>query len=156
MSKKIYPDDYAAMLVKHAGEKWRPSNGTEGDVFMSMNCHQCEFGKFMREGMHFDDAEEHERCAIVGVTFVLDVEDEGYPVEWQYGTDGQPTCTAFHQEGEPHLPERCAHTVDMFAPVIIGFDLAHHSDITVVVIHCPHSVTNLDGICVECGKVVPE
>jgi hypothetical protein len=132
MTHKIYPDEYAASLIPHAGEKWRPSNGSDGDVFMSMNCHKCAFGEFIRQGMYFDDAEENERCEIVGKTFLCDVYDDEYPSEWQIGKDGQPTCTAFHPEGIPIPPERCKHTVDMFAPVIIGCDPAHHADITAI------------------------
>jgi hypothetical protein len=143
MTHGIYPKDYAAILVKRAGEKWRPCNGTEGDLFIAAHCMKC--------------MEDGDNCEILHLTFAHDVEDAEYPAEWQYGVDGQPTCTAFRPEdGEPVTQVRCAHTVDMFAPLILGFDLAHHSDISAVVVYCPHSVTNLDGICVECGKVVSE
>ena len=114
MTQKIYPDDFAEELIKRAGEKWRPSNGTEGDLFIESHCGVCAFGEFIRQGMNFDDAEENERCEIVGKTFLCAVDDEEYPVEWQYGKDGHPTCIAFHLDGEPMPPERCKHTVDMF------------------------------------------
>lgn len=78
----IYPPDFAAMLVARAGEKYRPSNGTEGGIFTSATCDQCYRGKTRS-------------CVILAATFAFDVEDDEYPTEWQYGLDGQPTCTAF-------------------------------------------------------------
>jgi len=37
-----------------------------------------------------------------------DTKDEEYPEEWQYGTDGQPICTAFRESiqpvNEPDMP----------------------------------------------------
>jgi len=115
MTHGIYPKDYAAMLVKHAGEKWRPSNGTEGDVFFSAWCSKCERDNVFFNGREFDDATDGDLvCEIIGLTFAHDVKDAEYPSEWQYDKDGQPCCTAFVEKGKPIPPERCKHTVDMF------------------------------------------
>ena len=101
MTTKIYPDSLAEMLMKRAGEKYRPSNGTEGDLFISGNCYHC--------------MEDGDNCEILHRTFAHDVEDPEYPSEWQYGTDGQPTCTAFRRLDEEDVTAvRCKHTVDMF------------------------------------------
>lgn len=117
MTKKIFPDDFAAMLVHRAGEKYRPSNGTEGDCFFSHWCSKCARDKHMSEGVAFEDCldgEDGDLCEIIGKTFLHDVEDQEYPVEWQYGKDGQPCCTAFVPKGQPIPQDRCKHTVDMF------------------------------------------
>ena len=114
MTKKIYPDDYAAMLAPRAGEKWRPSNGTEGDYFFSRWCCQCERDKSLSSDKDFDDCDEGERCEIINRTFLHDVDHPEYPVEWQYGKDGQPCCIAFCAKGQPIPTERCKLTVDMF------------------------------------------
>lgn len=82
----IYPDDYAARLKPKAGQKWRPSNGTEGEMFMARQCAGC---------IHDTDHEEDGGCGIQLDTFMFSVDDPEYPSEWQIGTDGQPKCTAF-------------------------------------------------------------
>lgn len=69
--------------------KYRPSNGTEGEMFMERFCYQCvheEYG-------------ESELCDILTRTMIYDVEDDKYPDEWVYGDDG-PVCTAFVKEGK--------------------------------------------------------
>lgn len=103
MTTKFHPPGLAAMNVKNAGKKYQPSNGTEGDYFISMYCMRC--------------TEDGDNCEILGKTFAFKVEDPEYPPEWQYGADGHPTCTAFSildgEEAEP-VAERCKHTVDMF------------------------------------------
>jgi len=88
------------MNAERAGEKYRPSNGTEGDLFIGAWCHQCQYIA----------------CPIVGLTMAYSVEDDEYPEEWQYAHDGQPCCTAFVDavESEPVPPTRCPLTVDMF------------------------------------------
>ena len=87
----IYDDEFAALMKKRTGQKYQPSNGTEGDAFMSHFCDRCK-----------KDAEYRETgensCVIVAKAFAYDKDDPGYPVEWQYGDDGQPTCTAFEVE----------------------------------------------------------
>lgn len=76
----IYQDSLAEILKEDAGKKWRPGNGTEGDMFFSAMCENCQ---------------SHELCPIIPMTMAYDVEDEEYPEEWIIGQDGQPTCTAF-------------------------------------------------------------
>lgn len=59
-------------------DKYRPSNATEGDGFISHWCGSCQ-----RTGV----------CPIVMATMELDVDDEDYPAEWVRGDNG-PCCTA--------------------------------------------------------------
>ena len=81
----IYPDDFAEMNKARIGEKYRPSNGTEGEIFESAYCDGC--------------SKSDGGCLIRFNVMMLNVDNDGYPAEWQYGTDGQPTCTAFEEKG---------------------------------------------------------
>ena len=67
---------------------YRPSNGTEGDMFMRTFCHRCEKDREWRE---------HERnsCLILGNAFAFNIGEEGFPAEWVYDDEGEPSCTAF-------------------------------------------------------------
>ena len=81
----IYPAALADDLKAEAGQKWRPSNGTEGEIFAWVWCDKCEKDK--------DDA-----CKIRTAVAAFVVEHEKYPSEWQYGKNGQPICTAFVED----------------------------------------------------------
>ena len=114
MSQAIYPETLAAMLVKRAGEKYRPSNGTEGQLFLDAFCRRCQRDGAMRSGANVEDCDDEERCDLIGLTMVHDVEDHEYPIEWQYGKDGQPCCTAFIEAGQPIPEPRCTQTMELF------------------------------------------
>lgn len=60
-------------------KSYRPSNGTEGTIFMAQFCDRCTK----------DD------CWIIIDTFRLSIDDPEYPKEWTFDEDGEPTCTAF-------------------------------------------------------------
>ncbi len=79
----IFTDKLAESFKECAGEKYVPSNGTEGGLFMDAFCEKCT---------------KVDCCDIVVHTMFLSVEDEAYPKEWQYTKDGQPTCTEFEEE----------------------------------------------------------
>lgn len=113
-SYKIYPADFAAITAKCAGKKYQPSNGTEGELFISGWCGECARDKAAREGEPLEECDDNEVCDIIGRTFAHDVNDPEYPVEWQYGKDGQPCCTAFVPAGQPIPPTKDEFTVDMF------------------------------------------
>jgi hypothetical protein len=74
-------------------EPYRPSNGSEGDWFMSRFCHRC-----------VKDSES-KPCRILGRTFALDVDDKGYPREWITDDAHGPRCTAFadHEKPKPTI-----------------------------------------------------
>jgi hypothetical protein len=78
---------------------YRPSNGTEGDSFMSAWCERCRKG--WKDG----------GCAIVGLTMALDMDDPNYPREWRY-VDDKPTCTAFVDRDTPRAPRAHKPSVD--------------------------------------------
>lgn len=82
---------------------YRPSNGTQGDIFMAEWCENCALAKF-------DDPDR--ACDINLRAMAHDIGEKAYPAEWQYSNGGVPICTAF-TEIEPAEP-RCEHTIDMF------------------------------------------
>ncbi|EME69738.1 hypothetical protein H261_11909 [Paramagnetospirillum caucaseum] len=104
--RTIYPDDLATVCAKRAGQKYRPSNGTEGELFYGAWCADCA-----REAAYRADPALGEPCPILSATMTFDVSNPLYPEAWQFGADGQPTCTAFTTEAETG---RCPDTMDMF------------------------------------------
>lgn len=79
----IYTNDHAEILKPRAGEKWQPSNGTEGMMFISRMCGGCE--------KNCGD----DYCDTQTLTMLYSTDDEEYPSEWCIDANGQPTCTAF-------------------------------------------------------------
>lgn len=100
----IFPPEYAALCAKHAGAKYRPSNATEGDIFMRAWCCKCERDKSMREGADFDECDDNELCQIIADTHCFDIDHPKYPIQWVISKDGQPCCTAFVPAGGEILP----------------------------------------------------
>ena len=82
----IYTDDHANLLKERAGKKWRPSNGTEGYLFMDAFCKNCTKDK-------------DNNCQIIWLSMRFNTNDDEYPIQWQYSEDGQPTCTEFELDG---------------------------------------------------------
>lgn len=100
MPHGIYLPELAEAFKAHVGEKWRPSNGTEGEVFIGSWCCNC--------------AALDSTCEILTATCAFTENDPEYPIQWQIGADGQPKCTAFHAPGEARPTDRCDRTIDMF------------------------------------------
>lgn len=65
-------------------KKYRPSNGTEGDIFMCKFCYQCIY-----------DNNDDVLCDLIMASMEFDVNEKGYPEEWTYDEQGKPTCTKF-------------------------------------------------------------
>ena len=80
---------------------YRPSNGTEGDIFMAAWCEHCSLNANKLD----------EPCPIVGDVMAFSIDDPDYPNEWCY-QDEQPVCTGFCSGDNP--PPRCTETIDMF------------------------------------------
>lgn len=74
-------------------EKYRPSNGTEGDWFASKFCGKCERERRWRE-------REEDPCSILVNSYALAIDHPDYPKEWIEDESG-PRCTAFREEGAP-------------------------------------------------------
>jgi hypothetical protein len=62
---------------------YRPSNGTEGERFMSKYCYNCE---------HDND---QDGCPILMRTMIYDVHDKEYPVEWVTSDTDGAVCVAY-------------------------------------------------------------
>jgi hypothetical protein len=84
-----------------AGQPYRPSNGTEGMMFMERWCSKCS-----------QDTEESP-CEILTSAMVFGITDKGYPREWAYDKEGRPFCTAF-TDATPEEHYRCPETPDLF------------------------------------------
>lgn len=97
MTRDLYSPDLANALKAHAGEKYRPSNGSEGDMFFSRWCAHCT-------------KDEDENCSLILASLMCDVDDPEYPVEWCYGEDGQPKCTAFEERRDDERPNETHKT----------------------------------------------
>lgn len=71
-----------------AGQKFQPSNGTEGMIFTEAFCERCIHEKFVHTGEYGDL-----QCEIFSNTMLYNVNDKEYPQEWQYNEKGWPVCT---------------------------------------------------------------
>jgi hypothetical protein len=74
---------------------YRPSNGTEGEIFDDRWCSNCERDRAWRA-----DESKGEPCDILGRTLIHNVGEPDYPVEWiednvPYPQPTNPRCTAF-------------------------------------------------------------
>lgn len=82
--------------------KYCPSNGTEGDWFISeycMNCFHCD-----------PNPDGKKQCMILCASMCYSVNDPKFPSEWIYNEEGKPTCTNFKKwdwdnDGDPDDPE---------------------------------------------------
>jgi hypothetical protein len=89
-TRDLFQQDDAERFFKQcAGKRYRPSNGTEGEMFKDMFCYDCA-------RCNAGDPDK-DPCDIEMRTFFLEVDDADYPQEWQYGPNGQPICTAFEE-----------------------------------------------------------
>lgn len=71
-----------------AGTPYRPSNGTEGEIFQATYCDNC---------VH-DDPPTEKYCQILTDSLGFQEEDPRYPEEWTHNTRGEPTCTEFDRK----------------------------------------------------------
>lgn len=95
-------------------EKYRPSNGTAGEAFISSWCGTCARDKALRDGCDIEECDDNERCDIVGRTMTYHIDNPEYPVEWRYDASGRPVCTAYIPAGLPIPAPHCAHTRELF------------------------------------------
>lgn len=86
-----------------ATKPYRPSNGTEGEIFQSAWCQKCS-----RDNYDPDTGEGG--CYILIFSMAYGIDHPDYPKEWVQDEAG-PRCTAF---SAPE-PSRCPDTPDMFS-----------------------------------------
>lgn len=73
-------------------ELYQPSNGTEGECFMSQWCANCT------ADANFDPVTgAGEGCEILASTMISGVDDDDYPRQWRSDGEKGPRCTAFEQ-----------------------------------------------------------
>lgn len=87
---QCYPD--LGEFTPKDGKPYRPSNGTEGDMFQEGWCAHCKRDKAFRA-----DPDREEGCNILARSMAYSVGEQGYPVEWIWQR-GRPVCTAFDDE----------------------------------------------------------
>ncbi len=105
---KTLPDGWAALNINRAGQRYQPSNGTEGMIFIDKWCSHCARDKAMREGEPVEECDDRELCPIIARSMA-----DGGCEEWVYGSDGQPRCTQYVEHGQ-QIPYRCPNTPDIF------------------------------------------
>lgn len=71
-----------------AGQKFQPSNGTEGMIFTDTFCENCIHEKYMHTAIDGD-----KQCDIFNRAFLHSKEDKEYPPEWCYNSEGWPICS---------------------------------------------------------------
>lgn len=69
---------------------YKPSNGTEGEIFFNKFCYRCK--KYV-----YDEETESDDCELnlIIAAEINEVDDLDYPDEWQYDENGSPICTEF-------------------------------------------------------------
>jgi len=70
-----------------AGKPYRPSNGTEGMMFMEKFCDRCQRDALYRKT-------GWDGCEIIDASLVDGAK------EWTHDAEGRPTCTEFEKEDE--------------------------------------------------------
>ena len=80
MPGELYPESLAKLIRESNEAHYRPSNGSEGELFMASWCDNCQ---------------KQPVCDIPGNAMAFGVSDPLYPPEWTYDECGQPCCTAF-------------------------------------------------------------
>jgi hypothetical protein len=111
-------------------ERYRPCNGTEGEIFDAEWCAECERDRAYRDD---PDADPALGCQILARALAFDIDDPQYPVEWvriqEIAEDGyllnRGECTAFIPRGEPIPPPKDELTIEMFPETLdmnaVGF-----------------------------------
>ena len=72
---------------------YRPSNGTEGEIFMEKWCYRCRRDQKFQETHDGNDG-----CPIILAAMIHDRAQPKYPMEWVSDDDVglvNPRCTAF-------------------------------------------------------------
>lgn len=97
-------------MAESTGIVWkpyRPSNGTEGDIFRASWCDRCERDRLYREtgGNAPLNEDGSNGCSIIARTMGYDLDDPKYPKEWRRREAATEypggECTAFEPERAP-------------------------------------------------------
>ncbi len=77
---------------------YQPSNGTEGDWFISKWCGSCVKNPKSMDAIN--------QCDILCMTMVCNIDDSEYPRQWVYSEDDEPMCTAYKNRDEYNRERR--------------------------------------------------
>ena len=110
--------DYVPMTGPLTGERYMPSNGTEGLGFLNDWCSRCERDKELNCTKDNEDCGDDDWCPILAASY----RDEA--VEWRELEDGSTKCMAFVPMGHAIPPPRCEQTRELFAGCETPNDLA--------------------------------
>lgn len=96
-------------------KKFRPSNATQGDCFMSEFCFKCA---------KYTDPDAVSQCDVLTRSMIYDENEKQYPRQWAYDENENPVCTSFKDRDEfnaerrakrkQSAPKKCNSTIDLF------------------------------------------
>ena len=87
---------------------YRPSNGSDGELFEEDWCAKCIHDAAFRADYNSADG-----CPILGMATAVDIDDPRYPKELVEDENG-PRCKSFEPIEDCDHKYRCSRTVDMF------------------------------------------
>jgi hypothetical protein len=109
------------MTRKIKTEPYRPSNGTEGDMFMANWCERCTKDRARRRSV------DHAGCRILSYMMAFHIEDPEFPKQIVRTADvpyieSDPRCTAFRASGAPRnmAKQRAADSLPLFSARRVG------------------------------------
>ena len=88
-------EDAEKFFASKTREPYRPSNGTEGEMFMERWCADCA-----RDHAHREDPDAANGCEIIVMAMCHNITDPDYPKAWVWNEKGQPICTEFEEIGK--------------------------------------------------------
>ena len=91
MKEALFTPEHAALNVAAGSKLYRPSNGSEGEMFRDRWCDHCTK----------DDYDNEVYCPILSSSMCFETSDKNYPRELKHDEKGQPCCTAFESKGTP-------------------------------------------------------
>ncbi|MFA6309819.1 MAG: hypothetical protein WC677_08860 [Clostridia bacterium] len=105
-------------------DKYRPSNGTEGEIFMCNFCYHCINEKWVHEQIDGD-----KKCELLNKMILLDADDKDYPEELTYDEKGFAICKSYifsdwDNDGDADDPQnpKAPVPVDPQQLVLFSFD----------------------------------
>ena len=83
-------------ILECAGKLYRPSNGTEGDMFQALWCERC-----VHDG--YTDETPELGCELIRRSMAYFTTDPEYPREWIFDPEGVPMCIRFEEVVDTNL-----------------------------------------------------
>ena len=106
-------------------KKYRPSNGSEGEMFEAQFCDNCLFSKTSLG------------CPIQTAAMAYDIDDPRYPGVWCVDEEGCPTCTMFAGISDKRIVSVCMMKTEDFQRLVAQADPEE----------CPFLNVEISGSC---------